>query len=334
MLWKRRSRFAKIIIVGIGLIFAFHVATDGVSSSAKEASASQSGAGFSAAPGATGGQLEKKCGLGLCGSDEVQDAISASSVSCSWQGKHVVVSMRLQNPLTESVTALVAPRYELDGHGAHGDSFGSAQDVYLNAQASKTVSLDAGVPVEWGKVPVRGKYADGAVDYKWGNVPVQQGTRIAACSPRLVGNTVGVFPDDEYVLATNPQAAAKVPGRLVKHRSCELYGPGGCNGVPLADEDRLVGRNVWCQWKGNHIFIHLTLRKPIATDLDFFVNIIPSYRIRGSAIAHGESFSFSTHTVWFKAGPPQTTSLMIDAGAPKDIVDRQLPISLCQPHTE
>jgi hypothetical protein len=75
----------------------------------------------------------------------------------------VNVHVKLTNPLNAHVTASIVPRYEIEEGGVHGDSFGSDEDVSVDAKGATTTLLDAGAP-------------EG----------VPRGAPIAECTPRLL----------------------------------------------------------------------------------------------------------------------------------------------------
>jgi hypothetical protein len=123
-----------------------------------------SGCGTKPGPaGSVSGKLEKDCGYSGCVSALAKDRISASRVWCSWKGSNVLVHFRLTNPLNAHVTASIAPRYEIEAGGTHGDSFGSDRSVGVDAKGVREVTLNAGHP-------------EGVPD----DAPISK------CSPRLV----------------------------------------------------------------------------------------------------------------------------------------------------
>ena len=53
---------------------------------------------------------------------------------------------RLQNTLNAAVTVSIAPRYEIDRGGTHGNSFGSDEYLEIDANESLEITIDAGKP--------------------------------------------------------------------------------------------------------------------------------------------------------------------------------------------
>ena len=85
------------------------------------------------------------------------------------------------------------------------------------------------------------------------------------------------------------------------------------------------GSNVWCEWRGSHVMVHVTLHNSSVETITATVK--PRYYIaRGSE--HGSSFLSGKD---FRIAGGKTVSALIDAGKPKD-TPQGARIGQCSPY--
>ncbi|MGH3064953.1 MAG: hypothetical protein ACRDOF_01505 [Gaiellaceae bacterium] len=141
-------------------------------------------AGETSAPaGAKSGKIRYDCSLS-CGDDLARDALEFKDVWCRWRGDHVLVHVRVENPLVVPIRTNITPAYEIEDGGRHGTSFGSDRSVPAQRSSYTEVEIDAGSP-------------EG----------VPPGTRISSCEPQVqnfdtVDEVVIENSDDVEILST------------------------------------------------------------------------------------------------------------------------------------
>ena len=150
-------------LVVIGIIASLISSKKKETTTAAQTTSEPSGVKSTGSEGTIAGELQFDCSLGSCASDLARDNLRSSDVWCMWRGNNVVVHLRLANTLNAHVTASIVPRYDIENGGTHGDSFGSDQDVQIDAASATEATLNAGSP-------------EG----------VPPGTKISMCWPRLI----------------------------------------------------------------------------------------------------------------------------------------------------
>lgn len=97
----------------------------------------------------------------------------------------------------------------------------------------------------------------------------------------------------------------------------------------LASSDELSkyisGSDVWCAWRGNHVFVHVTIRNRSVERVE--ATLKPRYYLRGGG-EHGSSFLGAQS---FKINARSARSITMDAGKPKGI-SRPVGIRKCAPY--
>jgi len=96
----------------------------------------------------------------------------------------------------------------------------------------------------------------------------------------------------------------------------------GCGDSELVS--RLSASNVWCSWRGDHVWVHITFRN--RTNARLKVTVQPSYLIYLGG-KHGSGFGSLTD---FKIDAGRVLSWYHDAGKPKG-VRAHARISKCEP---
>jgi hypothetical protein len=114
------------------------------------------------------GSLGRGCGTFGCADEDAAASLRARSVYCYWEDTHVKVHLTLENTFGARVAFSITPKYEILNGGTHGTSFGSDEEVKLDAGEAKSVDLYAGSP-------------EG----------VKPGSEISACLPDLYNADIG-----------------------------------------------------------------------------------------------------------------------------------------------
>ena len=99
----------------------------------------------SAPEGAKSGGIKYDCSSN-CGDDLARDRLKFKDVWCRWQGDHVVVHVRVENPLVVPTKTSITPAYEIEDGGMHGTSFGSDRSVPARGDSYTAAEIDAGSP--------------------------------------------------------------------------------------------------------------------------------------------------------------------------------------------
>lgn len=111
--------------------------------------------------GAKGGKIRYDCSY-ACGDDLARDRLRFKDVWCEWEGDHVLVHVRVENPLVVPTVTNITPAYENKDGGRHGTSFGSDRAVPAAGNSYTEAQIDAGSP-------------EG----------VPRGTEISSCEPQV-----------------------------------------------------------------------------------------------------------------------------------------------------
>jgi hypothetical protein len=107
------------------------------------------------------GEIEYDCSIN-CGDDTARDRLGFGEIWCEWKADHVVVHVRVENPLVTPTETRITPAYEIKDGGRHGTSFGSDRRVPVAPFSFTEAEIDAGSPE---------------------GVPA--GTEIASCAPQV-----------------------------------------------------------------------------------------------------------------------------------------------------
>lgn len=100
----------------------------------------------SAAPeGARRGDIRYDCSSN-CGDELARDRLRFDDIWCVWEGGHVLVHVRVENPLVVATVTDITPAYEIRDGGRHGTSFGSDRPVPAARRSYTEAQIDAGRP--------------------------------------------------------------------------------------------------------------------------------------------------------------------------------------------
>jgi len=95
--------------------------------------------------GAKSGKIRYDCSFN-CGDDLARDALEFKDVWCRWRGDHVLVHVRVENPLVVPTRTNITPAYEIEDGGRHGTSFGSDRSVPVQGSSYTEAEIDAESP--------------------------------------------------------------------------------------------------------------------------------------------------------------------------------------------
>ncbi|MBA3374791.1 MAG: hypothetical protein H0U00_03090 [Actinobacteria bacterium] len=95
--------------------------------------------------GATVGNIEYDCSFN-CGDDTAKDRLRFEDIWCEWESDHVLIHVRVENPLVTPARTSITPAYESEDGGRHGTSFGSDRRIPVSRSSYTEATIDAGSP--------------------------------------------------------------------------------------------------------------------------------------------------------------------------------------------